>query len=248
MIKRTVIPSTSLSARTARTTSLRPLGSSIAVGSSSMMHLGCMAITPAMETLCFCPSDSLFGENLRYLYIPTAFRLSSTRAQISSVGIPIFSGPNPTSSSTTWPMIWLSGFWKTIPASCLMFHRSFSSFVSIPSTHTVPSVGYKIALICFASVDFPEPLCPRTAIKSPCCTSRSTSSTARVIPSTFPSSSRLIYSKTSLSAFIIPIYTISPLTGSDHFPCHDTTLCPILLENIWKHKSFICGILYMTGR
>ena len=43
-------------------------------------------------------------------YIPTARKLSSTRCQISSVGIPMFSGPNPTSSSTTCPMIWLSGF------------------------------------------------------------------------------------------------------------------------------------------
>ena len=35
----------------------------------------------------------------------TAFRLSSTLSQISFVGTPIFSGPNPTSSSTTWPII-----------------------------------------------------------------------------------------------------------------------------------------------
>ena len=37
--------------------------------------------------------------------IPVFFRLSSTRSQIFSVGTPIFSGPNPTSSSTTVPMI-----------------------------------------------------------------------------------------------------------------------------------------------
>ena len=42
--------------------------------------------------------------------VPTDFRLSSTLSQISSVGTPKFSGPNPTSSSTTVPMIWLSGF------------------------------------------------------------------------------------------------------------------------------------------
>ena len=40
----------------------------------------------------------------------TAFKLSSTRSHISLVGTPKFSGPNPTSSSTTCPIIWLSGF------------------------------------------------------------------------------------------------------------------------------------------
>lgn len=43
-------------------------------------------------------------------HMPTAFNASSTRCQISFVGTPMFSGPKPTSSSTTWPMIWLSGF------------------------------------------------------------------------------------------------------------------------------------------
>ena len=38
-----------------------------------------------MDTLCFCPPDSLFGEYFRYSYIPTARKLSSTRCQISSV-------------------------------------------------------------------------------------------------------------------------------------------------------------------
>ena len=62
-----------------------------------------------------------------------------------------------------------------------------------------------MALICFASVDFPEPLCPSIAIKSPCLISMSTSSTARVMPSTLPSSSRRIYSNVNLSVFMIPI-------------------------------------------
>ena len=41
-----------------------------------------------METRCFWPPESLLGECLRYSYMPTAFRLSSTRSQVSFVGTP----------------------------------------------------------------------------------------------------------------------------------------------------------------
>ena len=41
------------SSSTVRRTSFRPFGSSIAVGSSSTMHLGFMAMTPAIATRCF---------------------------------------------------------------------------------------------------------------------------------------------------------------------------------------------------
>ena len=126
-----------------------------------------MASTPAMDTLCFCPPDSLLGECLRYSYMPTAFRLSSTLSQISFVGMPMFSGPNPTSSSTTWPMIWLSGFWNTIPARWRMSQTRSCSEVFMPSTQTVPSVGFRITLKCLASVDLPDPLWPRMATNSP---------------------------------------------------------------------------------
>ena len=122
------------------------------------MHFGFIATIPAIATLCFCPPDSLFGDWFLKAYIPTAFRLFSTRSHISSVGTPIFSGPNPTSSSTRVPTIWLSGFWNTIPAVCLTFKVFSSSLVSIPSTHTVPSVGITSAFKCFANVDLPEPL------------------------------------------------------------------------------------------
>ena len=160
-------------------------------------------MTPAIATLCFCPPDNLFGEWWRHSIIPTAFRLSSTLCQISSVGTPRFSGPNPTSSSTTVPMIWLSGFWNTIPALWRTSHRCSSSFVSIPSTHMVPSDGTSRAFICFASVDFPEPLCPRIAINCPGSISSDTSSIARLFPIILPSSSRFAYSNTSLSVLII---------------------------------------------
>ena len=101
----TVIPSVLFSSRTVRMTSARPPGSSIAVGSSSTMHFGFIAITPAIATRCFWPPESLFGELSRYSHMPTAFRAFRTLSQISFVGTPIFSGPNPASSSTTEAMI-----------------------------------------------------------------------------------------------------------------------------------------------
>ena len=153
-----------LSSITVLMTSRRPFGSSIAVGSSIIMHFGFIATTPAIATRCFCPPESLLGEYSRYAVIPTASSASPTRCQISSVGTPRCSGPKPTSSCTTVPIIWLSGFWKIIPAFCLMSQSLSSSCVDISSTYTAPSVGSKSALICFARVDLPEPLWPRIAI------------------------------------------------------------------------------------
>ena len=56
------------------------------------------------------------------------------------------------------------GLGDRIPAFWRIFQTSSSSVVFISSTHMVPSVGTSRALICFASVDFPLPLCPSTAI------------------------------------------------------------------------------------
>ena len=44
-----------------RSTSARPMGSSMAVGSSSTTHRGRMAMTPAMATRCFCPPERRWG-------------------------------------------------------------------------------------------------------------------------------------------------------------------------------------------
>ena len=53
-----VMPSSLLRRYTVSITSLRPLGSSIAVGSSNMIHFGFIAKTPAMAIRCFCPPDN----------------------------------------------------------------------------------------------------------------------------------------------------------------------------------------------
>ena len=172
-------------------TSLRPDGSNIAVGSSSTIHFGFMASTPAIATLCFWPPDKWFGESLRLFSIFTILRASFTLFHISSVGTPIFSGPNPTSSSTTFATSWLSGFWNTIPVHCLILKILSSSAVFIPSTHKVPSVGHIRAFRCFASVDLPQPLCPTIDINSPSLISKLTPSIAFSLPIISLFSSRL---------------------------------------------------------
>jgi len=59
-------------------------------------------------------------------------------------------------------------------------------------------------------LDLPEPLCPRTAINCPSFASISTSSIARDVPITLPSSSRFSYSYTNFSVWIISIFYFPP--------------------------------------
>ena len=157
-------------------TSSRPLGSSIAVGSSNTIQSGSMAIIPAIAIRCFCPPESLYGACVRYSYISTAFSARSTRSRISAGGTPKFSGPNATSSSTMLATNWLSGFCSTKPTRRRISNFKSSSSVSMPSTYTLPPLGRSIALKCFAMVDLPEPLCPSSATNSPFFTWRETSS------------------------------------------------------------------------
>ena len=97
----------------------------------------------------------------------TADSADSMRPGISSVGTPRFSRPKATSSLTTVATIWLSGFWKIMPACWRMSQVLSSSLVSMPQTVTTPSVGRYRALSSLARVDLPEPLCPSTATNSP---------------------------------------------------------------------------------
>ena len=152
-----------------RSTSARPMGSSMAVGSSSTMHRGCMAMTPAMATRCFCPPESRWGACSRYSYMPTAFRASSTRRRISSGGTPRFSGAKATSSSTTLATIWLSGFWNTMPT----VRRMSSSRVLVGGVHAVHIHLARRRAGGWRSSAWPgwtcrEPLWPSTATKEPC--------------------------------------------------------------------------------
>ena len=73
----------------------------MAVDSSSTMQAGSMAMTPAMAMRCFCPPERWWGAWRVNASMPTAFRAAATRAWISAVATPRFSGPKATSSSTT---------------------------------------------------------------------------------------------------------------------------------------------------
>ena len=55
------------------------------------------------------------GARMRRRCISTCSSAQSTRASISVRGMPRFSGPKATSSSTIVATIWLSGCWKTMP-------------------------------------------------------------------------------------------------------------------------------------
>ena len=147
------------------------MGSSIAVDSSKIMHRLLIAITPAMATRCFCPPDKLYDGRRAYFVIPTASRASSTLFLISFGGIPRFSHPNATSSSTIVATIWLSGFWNTIPTLRLASRISLSvvscEVMSFPNMVSFPLSGRFIMQRSFARVDFPLPLCPSIAVNEP---------------------------------------------------------------------------------
>ena len=68
-----------------------------------MMISGRNATTPAMATRCFCPPESLAGSRVANSSIRTCSRAFLTLITISSRGIPWFSRPNATSSSTVEP-------------------------------------------------------------------------------------------------------------------------------------------------
>ncbi len=87
-----------------RTTSARPMGSSMAVGSSSTMHLGCMAMTPAMATRCFWPPESKWGACSRNSYMPTGLQcVVHPAADLLTGGPPDSPGRRPRPPPPHWP-------------------------------------------------------------------------------------------------------------------------------------------------
>ena len=200
----TVIFSSLLSFSITFITSFLPDGSSIAVASSNIIHFGLIAIIPAIATLCFWPPDNKCGCLSFNSVIPTLAKASLTLSLINLGSIPKFSGPNATSSSTTVATIWLSGFWNTIPAVCLISHNFSSSFVSFPFIRILPLVGIKIAFKFLDNVDLPEPLCPIIATNSPCLTSKLKLSIALKVDSS------VMYSYEILLTFIILFICSTP--------------------------------------
>ena len=109
---------------------------------------------------------------------PTKRIASATRSDISSAERPMFFGPKAMSLNTVSSNNWYSGYWNTIPTSCLPRRRIFLSHISAPSTTTRPELGCMSPLKCCTRVLLPEPVCPMTHRNSPSFTVRDTSSTA----------------------------------------------------------------------
>ena len=79
---------------------LAPVGSSMAVGSSSTMQRGRMAMTPQWPRRCFCPPEQVRRVQTVVIH-PDELQCFVHASADSSEGTPRFSGAKATSSSTT---------------------------------------------------------------------------------------------------------------------------------------------------
>ena len=166
-----VIPSSRLSFSIRETTSSAVLGSRREVGSSRIISLGRIAITPARAARCFCPSESSWGALSARAVIPRSLIASSTRDLISSLGTERFWSPKAMSLSTENMKIWFSGFWKRRPTFWARTLIGVSSTLR-PPTETLPlySPGYMCGirpLMQRRRVDLPHPLGPARRTTSP---------------------------------------------------------------------------------
>ena len=108
--------------------------------------------------------------------------MASTRASASDPSSPSALNPNISSSRTVLQQICRSGFWKRKPmrrASSLVFRE----VVGTPSMSTSPEVGFKSPFASRIVVDFPAPLVPTKATKSPSFTVKLTSFSTASSPS-----------------------------------------------------------------
>ena len=170
-----------------------------------LMHFGFIATIPAIATLCFCPPESLLGEAFLKL-----IHANCLKALFYS--FPYFFCWNTYIFWTESLPLHLLSVPTNLIIRILKYHTSSLSYLSsdfimlplypchLPTQY--PLLAITSALKCFASVDLPEPLCPKYCYKMLLlCISILTLSTAVVIPSTFPSSSRLIYS--NVKSFVL---------------------------------------------
>ena len=154
-------------------------GSRLARGSSKSRMSTSSTMTPARDTLCFCPPESAWGLFSIRESISTIFAISMTFFFISSCGTMSFSSAKAMSSPTLRPMNWPSESCNTVPTLCDNSKRE-DSFVSIPATFKDPFIfplwekGIR-PLIQLPRVLFPQPLGPAIRIFSPLCIVRSIS-------------------------------------------------------------------------
>ena len=154
-----------------RCISTRVWKSSAANGSSIMMKSGFSTSARAIATRCFMPPESWCGRWRANFVSRTRSSSRSTRASRSARGTPFTDRPKPTLSRTdshgnsecSWNTI-------TTPGS--------GPATGLPSNAMRPEESGSSPAISSSSVLLPQPLGPRMATNSPCCTVRSTSFSA----------------------------------------------------------------------
>ena len=164
------------------TTSRLPTGSSMAVGSSSTMHLGRMAMHA-------CNGNSLLlsaGEQMRRMLsvVIHSNRLEGLVHPLaeSPPGEPPDSpGQRPRPPPPRWQRSGCPGSGTPCPRS----GGSQEHLAFIPGVHAIDHtprrrLGSRMALKCLARVDLPQPLCPRITTKLPCSMVRSRCSNTRM--------------------------------------------------------------------
>ncbi len=136
-------------------------GSRLASGSSNKRISTSSIITPAMETLCFCPPDISDGAWESNSFTSTVSATPSTLRNISSCAMQSFSSTKAISSATVRPINCPSVSCNTVPTilespKIPSFFGSFPSILSVPVLS--PSYEKGISpLIQFDNVDFPDP-------------------------------------------------------------------------------------------
>lgn len=164
---------------TASRTSTTPAGSRFAVGSSSRMSPGSIAITPASARRCFCPPDSSEVDCDKRRFSPTASSAVRTRGQIWSRSTPKFSMPKAMSSPTRDRITWESGSWSTMPIRWRCSPGVAPSTSRLPVCRPSSAPPSRPAMPC-SRVDFPAPDGPSSSTRSPASIRRSRSRTAQV--------------------------------------------------------------------
>ena len=155
-------------------------------GSSSSRTSGRVASARASATRCASPPERVVTTRFSAPARPTSSSASVTRERRACSSSPATFGPNPTLPATSrWGKSAAS--WNTSPTP-----RRYggTSVTSRSSRSTRPVVGGWSPATTRRSVDFPEPLGPSTANRSPEATSTETSSRIRAPARVTPTPSR----------------------------------------------------------
>ena len=179
---RTVVPASASRRRSAAIASVASVSSS-AVGSSRIRISVPRARVAAMATRCFWPPERVCGALSARSAIPVDSITWRSLCSISALGMPRFSSPDATSSSTVEKMSWASASSKTTPtclpiSAILRYSRTlFPRIVIVPSSRP-PYSWWRIPDAARQKVVFPAPVGPVTKTISPFRRSRSIPSRA----------------------------------------------------------------------